>query len=435
MTIQRARLGKLLAALLMLLVCLARAQAQDSAGSTVVDKVQAFREGDIFSTQLETTDGWKGGDVQATFAKSFIQIDLPSATLSKGKQIQKIDDRIFRSIYVAQPDQSSVRVRLNLKNGISGEDYEKATKIRKSGNLVVIDVRGEPVASVANIKINNNNLSKKSRPMAVAEPDEAVSPIAVRLVAGSSEDVTVEKYRDSNATNAQISAEDERRIIAGEPEPPAQPQTQAKEVAIAPLVAQSANIKTEPASASETAKLAEDQIPVLVNAKEEKKSAGGAFQRIMITLAVLTVILGGAVFGLKRWGKRNSALTAGTRIKVLTQHHLGPKKSLAIIQVAGETLLVGITDHNISHLKTLALLDEEIPEETPRHFGNTLADFADEAMEVPARNVRPELTGRKQAKEKTRRREQEDHEDDFALRGLADIRDIVSDRLKNMRNL
>ena len=78
-------------------------------------------------------------------------------------------------------------------------------------------------------------------------------------------------------------------------------------------------------------KLPENEIPVLAQVKDAKKAEGGGFARLMATLGVLVVVLGGASFGLKRWmGKAKSAKT-NTRIKVLTQHHLGPKKSLAII--------------------------------------------------------------------------------------------------------
>lgn len=161
-------------------------------------------------------------------------------------------------------------------------------------------------------------------------------------------------------------------------------------------------------------KLPENEIPVLAQVKDAKKAEGGGFARLMATLGVLVVVLGGASFGLKRWmGKAKGAKT-NTRIKVLTQHHLGPKKSLAIIQVAGEALLIGVTDQNISMLKTLSLLDDEIPEAVPASFNRAMNDFDEEEDE---------------------RQESQATEEDFTISGLAEIRDSVSSRLKNMRRM
>lgn len=176
----------------------------------------------------------------------------------------------------------------------------------------------------------------------------------------------------------------------------------------AALPAGAAAAPEAPAKA-EVAKLPESQIPVLTAGKSAKKAEGGSLNRILITLGVLTAVLAGAVFGLKRWASRGGNKKPTNRIKILTQHPLGSKKSLAIIQVAGESILVGITDHNISMLKTLSLIDDEIPEDIPRNFDTALDDYEDEAGGRAAR-------------------------DEFAMTGLGEIRDKVSSRLKNMKS-
>ena len=151
------------------------------------------------------------------------------------------------------------------------------------------------------------------------------------------------------------------------------------------------------------AKLPENQIPVLTENKDAKKPSGNQLHRIMITLGVLATVLGGLTYGLRRYANRGTGPKSNTKIRVITQHALGPKKSLMIVQVAGESILLGVTDHNISMIKQLSLIDDEIPENIPRNFDRTLEDYEEGG--------------------------------DFALRGLADIRDSVSTRLKNMKNL
>lgn len=164
-------------------------------------------------------------------------------------------------------------------------------------------------------------------------------------------------------------------------------------------------------------KLPENQIPVLANTKDVKKAEGGTLYRLMATLGVLAALLGAATFGLKRWMKTSGKNKENTRIKMLTQHHLGPKKSLAIIQVAGESLLIGITDQNISMLKTLSLLDDEIPEAVPTNFNNAMADFDEDSDESNVAAIDADSAG----------------DEDFTISGLAEIRDKVSTRLKGKR--
>ena len=182
------------------------------------------------------------------------------------------------------------------------------------------------------------------------------------------------------------------------------------------------------ASKIDTNKLPEDQIPVLASAKEEKKSSSSPWQRILVTLGVLVLVFFGLSFGLKRWMARRNSSNQNTRIRVLTQHHVGPKKSLMIIQVAGESILIGVTDSNISMIKSLALIDDEIPEELPSNFNRELTgldEFEDEQIAAPAIRA-----GRATKAIVSRETEVED----FAMRGISEIRDVVSSRLKNMKS-
>ena len=89
-----------------------------------------------------------------------------------------------------------------------------------------------------------------------------------------------------------------------------------------------------------------------------------------------------------------------------------------IVNVAGESLLLGVTDHNISILKNLSLLDEELPSDVPTTFAGAINEtFVESKNLVASRNSN------------------EEQEDDFAVQGLAQIKDKVSSRLKNMRQI
>ncbi len=81
------------------------------------------------------------------------------------------------------------------------------------------------------------------------------------------------------------------------------------------------------------------------------------------------------LFQYLRKRRTTPALRAGD-IKIISQTFLGPKRSVAVLRVAGESVLVGVTDHNINLIKTLSLLDEEIPQETPRKFDSLITKGA-----------------------------------------------------------
>ncbi len=206
-----------------------------------------------------------------------------------------------------------------------------------------------------------------------------------------------------------------------------------KEVKLAPVAA--AEPAKEP-TASETApvtaaattapaeKIAvkESEVPIATESVKEKSATPSSLPRLVISLAVVFSLMGAVIFALKKWSKKRLTQNSAMKIRILTQHHLGPKKSIAIIQVAGESILVGITDHNISMLKTLALIDDEIPQGEPNKFDDALYNFEEEQGEI--------------GQHFSQKRNQEAVEpDDFALRGISEIRDVVSRKLKGMRQM
>ena len=143
--------------------------------------------------------------------------------------------------------------------------------------------------------------------------------------------------------------------------------------------------------------ISESDIPVNLEAHKKTAQADSPWVRMIMMLIVVGGLSFGALIFIRRTKNKNGAKTDAPEIKVLTQHYLGPKKSLAIIRVAGESILVGVTDQNISLIKELSLLDEDIPTNVPKDFNQSLEDA-----------------------------------EDFSMSG---IKDFVSTKLKNMRTI
>ncbi len=172
-----------------------------------------------------------------------------------------------------------------------------------------------------------------------------------------------------------------------------------------PTVATEAAVTPAPAEV----KLAEDQIPLNIPASKKAVDAGGTSTRLLFTAFVIITLLATSYFFVRKYKLSNNINKSNMQIKVLSQHFLGPKKSLAIIRVSGESILIGITDTNISMIKSLSLIDDEVPQEVPQNFGDSL----------------------KQQDRATTAAMREELDEEFSFAG---VKDSVSKKIKSMRS-
>lgn len=163
---------------------------------------------------------------------------------------------------------------------------------------------------------------------------------------------------------------------------------------------------------------AEKDISVNLESAKKADTDSNSIFKFILTVSMLGVIAAGGYFLIQKKTRTSGAQKQATQIKVLSQHYLGPKKSLAIVRVAGESVLIGITDQNISMIKSLSLLDEDIPEETPNAFSPVLNKLNKNSA------FKENMTIANNSAEAS--------EDDFSVSG---IKDFVSSKLKNMRTL
>jgi flagellar protein FliO/FliZ len=152
-------------------------------------------------------------------------------------------------------------------------------------------------------------------------------------------------------------------------------------------------------------KTKESEIAVSLDSRRAGGDETSPLARMILGMCVVGGLAFAGWFAARQYRVKNRQSGPEVQMKVLSQHHLGPKKSLAVIRVAGESVLIGITDHHISLIKSLALLDEDLANEET----------------TPPTNFKTALKNSKS-----------NSDDDFAITGL---RDFVSGRLKNMRNL
>ncbi len=155
--------------------------------------------------------------------------------------------------------------------------------------------------------------------------------------------------------------------------------------------------------------LPEDQIPLKIEQQVKAADPATNTTKMLVSFVVVGLMLGAAYYLIRKYGTANkSGAKSNMQIKILSQHFLGPKKSLAIVRVAGESILIGVTEQNISMIKALSLMDDELPQVLPKNFEDTLVEKADALNDI------------------------ENMEDEFSFAGL---KTTVSQKLKSMRSL
>lgn len=184
-------------------------------------------------------------------------------------------------------------------------------------------------------------------------------------------------------------------------------------------------------SAAPVAK-AEAEIPVKLDEKQAGKTQESSLRELLLVFAVLAGFGLLAYLAVSKLKYRNQK-TSQFQMKILAQHHLGAKKSLAVVRVAGESLLIGVTDHHISMIKSLALLDEEEAGETPADFRSGLESLFSRQQSVapPARETQTrDVTGG--AAKVSFRMDENAEGEDFTI---SQIRDVVTKQIRNMKAL
>lgn len=160
--------------------------------------------------------------------------------------------------------------------------------------------------------------------------------------------------------------------------------------------------------------------------KEEKEKdlfpQKKAFSRMLLSLIFVFALGGFIIFFSKWWKRKYHFTTKHKQIHMVTQYHLDSKKRLVIVRVAGEHLLLGLTDQNISLLKTLSLLEEGPPIESEESFSSQFLQMKnlDSSSSSSSSQSRSNVTSEKR---------------EIPLEGLEKMRAFVEGKLRNKKKI
>ena len=132
----------------------------------------------------------------------------------------------------------------------------------------------------------------------------------------------------------------------------------------------------------------ESEIPVFSKSEKVTKSESSLVWRLLASLGFIAAVGGGLIYSGRRWSRQKNKGGEKARIEIMHQLHLGPKKSIALIRVAGEAVLIGCTDQSINFLKSVTLIDDELDGALQKDFNGFLDD------EFSIQDMRTALTKR-----------------------------------------
>lgn len=261
-------------------------------------------------------------NVEARFIRRTVEWDMAGTKLKKDKLFINVSKADIDNVYVSHNDDNSVRVRVNMDTGKMASNYHERIQYSTDGKK--LQLKWDP-----SVPLITNNIKEINRvyTFAAAEPakmdaksEEHLTSVS-RMKVGDAKSAVASDSTQAGSDDAN-KAEDEIDLNAPENE--------------IPLTAK----KAKAAAAS---------------APSLKRMAGGFF--------VLAVLLISAMYVTRRMKQKNAgkAINADS-ITVVSQKYLGPKRNLVLVRVTGEYLLLGVTDHNISLIKNLNVVDDEIPE-------------------------------------------------------------------------
>ncbi len=166
----------------------------------------------------------------------------------------------------------------------------------------------------------------------------------------------------------------------------------------------------------------ESQIKINIEqaAKLSPDNDNQALSKIMIALAFLGIISLGSFILVKKSKQKSTRKHAPIKMKLVNHLPLGPKKQLTIVEVGGEHVLIGVTDHHISLIKSLSILDEDI-------------DLSQSERETKTKTFKNQLDDELKTTDQNQSKKFDDFvEDEFSI---SEVKTILSKKLSQMRRL
>ena len=273
------------------------------------------------------------------FFKKSIQMDFPFAYVNPSKRYFDTGDDRIQQVYVSQFDPKRLRMRLILASGAS---------ILKEDAVV------EQVGRMIRIRINPSASGMVSIKKEVSDPLESLLARASRIQRT--------KFIQTKTTSGQLTKADHSATPQKVSRPPKEvkpatstPKTTTPATPLSQVLGQALESEQSTKKSSSKPMVLKTQKAGLLDFDNEVSNGKpDLFSASLKMVYTLGLVLGAmfVVFHLfKKFGLKNSVFGGeGKPIKVLSTGFLAPRKSIALVEVAGDVLVIGISNDQISLL-------------------------------------------------------------------------------------
>jgi flagellar biogenesis protein FliO len=336
--------------------------------------------------------------IKTEFFNDIIQVSLTDASVYPAK-ISSVSGGKLVKVFAYQYAPKLVRCRLTVSEPAEG--FKGTIKVEPSGKILTIRLDGA-IASRAETKKDKLAYTASARAVpggaddgspAAKAADAEESALLARVMAadesGAKPGPKVEPKPEAKAAASEPRQEakaDSRTDPRAEtkPAPAAEPETKSEPAKAATMLAASVEAPSLAADSDFENKPVSSAAAKPLGGGKPLPSPLGAFAKLIAVIAIFV----GAAFGARKFLQRGGRTgergllgaigrftsgklgAKGKLIEVVSTHHLGPKKSIAVVKVAGRTLVLGVTNDSINLISQIGGGDS---------FGDTVDAFESDA--------------------------------------------------------
>lgn len=350
--------------------------AQPMADSNLLQDVSVRHEGPELWIQLQfrkTPVHFQG----PVFFKRSIQMDFPQAYIHPAKQYLETGDERIRQVYVSQFDPQHLRLRLIL--GPQASHLQERTHVEQEGRVLKIRIgsgaRAIPPAMDETTDSLESLLARANRIEASKPASSAPSGIETKTSSGLSRSLKrASSPLPPGKTSVATPSPANGNLYDAPEAPPSLDSLLKKDSTEEVVPAQPLQLKTQKAGILDFDSGLSDGSPDLLSASLKMGYT------LILVLGVMFLLF----HAFKKFGLRNSVFGGdGKPIKVLSTGFLAPRKSIALVEVAGDVLVIGISNDQIS------LLGNVNDPERIREIKGSLQKNSPEKTERKERHVTP----------------------------------------------
>ena len=320
---------------------------------------------------------------EPVFYEKSVQLDFPGAFIEPAKKNFSTDSSMVTKVFASQFDGETLRVRFHIKPGT--DDIEERFKLVSQGRFIIVRFDTDYVEPViASSKVVSQK-TQNTDVMGDKELANFLSRASEKMK--RQEEILSSAVKKEEPTIKEVETQSSKIKVkrAG--------------MGVAPLVDQ---IKKAALSNSGEKKqdAAQNKPKTKITTKDntgfslkDSRPSGKPMEMIpsgMKMISMFAVVLGLMFlifFGFKKYVLKNTAFGGGNKlVNVLGTWFLGPKKNIALVEVAGEILVLGMSQDNITLLSSI--IDEEKIEEIKNTSGKGKSGLGWEIAPVGEKSTR-----------------------------------------------